>query len=74
MKKQLITGLALSSLLATGAVSAADMNAKQMEQGYKNTAEQASKKAEAKCGEGKCGGDKKAEAKCGEGKCGGDKK
>jgi len=31
--------------------------------------------AEAKCGEGKCGGDKKGkEGKCGEGKCGGDKK
>ena len=28
---------------------------------------------EAKCGEGKCGGDKAGEAKCGEGKCGGDK-
>ncbi|TQV82896.1 hypothetical protein [Aliikangiella coralliicola] len=30
---------------------------------------------DAKCGEGKCGGDKKkkGEGKCGEGKCGGDK-
>ena len=29
--------------------------------------------AEAKCGEGKCGGEKAAEGKCGEGKCGGKK-
>lgn len=40
---------------------------------------QADKKADGKCGEGKCGGtkkadDKKKDGKCGEGKCGGDKK
>ncbi|MDP2171314.1 MAG: hypothetical protein Q8J96_12920 [Rhodocyclaceae bacterium] len=40
---------------------------------------QADKKADGKCGEGKCGGDKKPaektkDGKCGEGKCGGDKK
>lgn len=51
------------------------------------TAKSADKAKEAKCGEGKCGGDKvkakdaksaadskSVEAKCGEGKCGGDKK
>ena len=32
------------------------------------------KKAEGKCGEGKCGDTKKAEGKCGEGKCGDTKK
>jgi uncharacterized low-complexity protein len=43
---------------------------------------QADKKADGKCGEGKCGADKakpkaddkKKDGKCGEGKCGGDKK
>lgn len=71
--KQLISGIALTSMMAIGASSATAGNpfsAKCMDNGYKNTA--ACKKADAKCGEGKCGGTaKKADAKCGEGKCGG---
>lgn len=88
MKKLAKTAL-VGSLVVAG-VSPFTMNA--MAQGYQNQpakcaksdkkcatqAKKANKKAEAKCGEGKCGGTaaaagttKKADAKCGEGKCGG---
>lgn len=72
--KQIISSVALTSLMALGANAQAEnpFSAKCMDSGYQNTTE--CKKAEAKCGEGKCGGasttDKKSDAKCGEGKCG----
>lgn len=84
MKKLAKTAL-VGSLVVAG-VSPFALNA--MAQGYQNKTTQcdkadkacvskskASKKADAKCGEGKCGStakaSKKADAKCGEGKCGG---
>lgn len=80
MKKQTLNTLALTSMAAMGlsiSACASDnskanpFEAKEMDTGY----EVAAKKADAKCGEGKCGGKasteaKKADAKCGEGKCG----
>lgn len=73
MKKQSLNTLALGSAMAIGACMTAcastdnanPFQANEMNNGY----ETAAKKADAKCGEGKCGG-KKADAKCGEGKCG----
>lgn len=70
--KQIVSSVALTSLMALGASAHAEspFSAKCMDSGYQNTSE--CKKADAKCGEGKCGGtaDKKSDAKCGEGKCG----
>lgn len=73
--KHIVSGIALTSMMAIGGVAHAEnpFSAKCMQNGYQNSTE--CKKADAKCGEGKCGGattnTKKADAKCGEGKCGG---
>lgn len=85
MKKLAKTAL-VGSLIVAG-TSPFAMNA--MAQGYQNqdaksikcakSDKKCTKKAEAKCGEGKCGGasttttTKKVDGKCGEGKCGGSK-
>ena len=66
------------SLSTSPVVNAADnpFNMTDLGSGYM-VAEEGScgdKKAEGKCGEGKCGDKKKAEGKCGEGKCGDKKK
>lgn len=80
MKKQTLVALAsgsvlAASLLAPAAHAASDnpFAAKQLSAGYQLA--QADKKADGKCGEGKCGAnkpaaDKKKDGKCGEGKCG----
>ena len=80
MKKRIspLNALASSSLvalaLATGASTALADNpfaATSLDAGYQVADHHKSK--EAKCGEGKCGGEadhKSAEGKCGEGKCG----
>lgn len=88
MKKKttlgLATGAATVAFAATTAfaplASAADnpFGMVKLDSGYQLA--QADKKADGKCGEGKCGGDKKPaddkkkDGKCGEGKCGGTKK
>ena len=61
-----VGSLALTSVAQANSFSVTDLKA-----GYQLVDD---KKAEGKCGEGKCGADKKAEGKCGEGKCGADKK
>ncbi len=62
----------LTSTLGASATTLTDnpFVANQLDGGY----QLASRDAEGRCGEGKCGGDegKGAEGKCGEGKCGGD--
>lgn len=67
--------IAVSTALASGLLlSGSAFASTPLSQGYLlGTAPAAEKAAEAKCGEGKCGGQKAAEAKCGEGKCGMDK-
>ena len=58
----------VGSLAATGTANANPFAMTQLSSGY-----ELSSTFEAKCGEGKCGGDKPAKAgegKCGEGKCG----
>lgn len=76
--------VAMSATLAVGAFAAtahADnpFGSNELSSGYMQLASNHSsgeKHEEAKCGEGKCGGDKAekdGEAKCGEAKCGGDK-
>ncbi|MBS3935064.1 MAG: hypothetical protein KGZ43_02735 [Sulfuritalea sp.] len=84
MKKKTTLALAAgAAFVATTAfaplASAADnpFGMAKLDSGYQLA--QADKKADGKCGEGKCGGakkvdDKKKDGKCGEGKCGGDKK
>jgi uncharacterized low-complexity protein len=77
----LTTGAAVATSFAIGSVAQAADNPfamQKLDAGYQLA--QADKKADGKCGEGKCGGakkaadDKKKDGKCGEGKCGGDKK
>ena len=70
---------AVGALMAVGMTSAvsADTNPfdmQQLDSGYMQLAGGHEKKAEGKCGAGKCGHDKKAEGKHGAGKCGHDKK
>lgn len=76
--KHIVSGLAISSIMAISASASAGttnpFSAKCMSNGQATST--ACKKADAKCGEGKCGAtthSKKADAKCGEGKCGGAK-
>jgi uncharacterized low-complexity protein len=78
MKKQLLTGITLSSSVALAALSGAVLasenpfSASELSAGYQ-LAQADSKPKEGKCGEGKCGAKgegKKPEGKCGEGKCG----
>ncbi|MEW6292510.1 MAG: hypothetical protein AB1544_04300 [Pseudomonadota bacterium] len=85
-KKTTLTLAAGAAFAATTAfaplASAADnpFGMAKLDSGYQLA--QADKKADGKCGEGKCGADKakpkaddkKKDGKCGEGKCGGDKK
>ena len=75
-KKLLAVGGAFAvSMAALPAVDAADnpFAMESLKSGYQVAAEE-DKKADGKCGEGKCGGsktaDKKTDGKCGEGKCG----
>lgn len=84
MKKLAKTAVVGSLLTVATVASANPFAAKNMPNGYQNgkadaskVQANASKKAEAKCGEAKCGGtakpakvSKTAEAKCGEAKCG----
>lgn len=70
-KSTALATVAVSSLLAISAANANPFVATAAKQPV------AAKKADAKCGEGKCGGKKqvkKADAKCGEAKCGGHSK
>ena len=76
---KLATGAALAGFTFGSVAQAADnpFAMQKLDAGYQLA--QADKKADGKCGEGKCGGakkadDKKKDGKCGEGKCGGDKK
>lgn len=77
-KKLAVMGSALAvSVIASSAVSAAEnpFAMQSLKSGYQVGADEAKdKKADGKCGEGKCGAsktsDKKADGKCGEGKCG----
>jgi uncharacterized low-complexity protein len=77
---QLVAGAAVAASFAIGSVAHAADNPfvmQKLDSGYQLA--QADKKADGKCGEGKCGGAKKAEekkkdGKCGEAKCGADKK
>src|SRR3990167_4658570 len=82
MKKNMLTGFTLGSVVAlsalSGAVQAEDnpFAASSLKSGYQlamgDDPSAEDKSAEGKCGEGKCGAsDKKPEGKCGEGKCGG---
>ena len=92
VRKKTALSLAIGSAFATSmalapVASAADnpFEMDSLKDGYQIVAD---KKVEAKCGEGKCGGDDKGghvndenaaegkcgEGKCGEGKCGGDDK
>ncbi len=76
----LATGAAFATTVALAPLAHAADNPfgmAKLDSGYQLA--QADKKADGKCGEGKCGGtkkadDKKKDGKCGEGKCGGTKK
>lgn len=79
-KKSHLKLAAVAASLAIGSMAQAADNPFAMQKlgaGYQLA--QADKKADGKCGEGKCGGtmqpadDKKMDGKCGEGKCGGAK-
>ena len=76
------SALALSMALSGGVHAEANpFQATDLGNGYMQLAEAkcgegrcgGSKAGEAKCGEAKCGGAKASEAKCGEGRCGGSK-
>ena len=77
--KQFLTlslAAAATTALASTAEAAPGTGVSDLNQGYQVAAVSVGKEKkspEARCGEGKCGGDKAKEAKCGEGKCGGDK-
>lgn len=73
----LAVGAAFAAVALTPAAFAAGnpFAMQKLDSGYQLAAADADKKADGKCGEGKCGADKKADmkkkdGKCGEGKCG----